>query len=101
MKYYKLVACKQYKCISSSPGGWKGVKEVSSELESGSQGRFLAHSVFRRLKMEAPVSSELGHFPKARPPNTINRLPDLVMAQTPQMILGLPPGVRLTSPRRG
>lgn len=41
------------------------MKEVSSELESGSQGRLLAHSVFRRLKMEAPVSSELGHFPNA------------------------------------
>lgn len=60
---YKLVACKQF--ISCSPGGWKGVKEISPELESGSQGRLLAHSVFRRLKMEAPVSSELGHFPNA------------------------------------
>lgn len=77
------------------------MKEVSSELELGSQGRFLAHSVFRRLKKEAPVSSELGHFPKARSPNTINRLHDLVMAQAPQVNLGLPPGVRLTSTRRG
>lgn len=75
------------------------MKEVSSELESGSQGRLLAHSSDdSRWKLQSPQSLATSPVPT---PNTINPLHDLVMAQAPQVIWGLPPGVRLTSSRRG